>query len=229
MTSHPHPLLRLLLGSLLILLAACSFPGVQPDLLPASGGSTPPAGSAPDSVPLPTTPTAAATPLPPTPTPTPPAGWSVLESAELELSLYLPPGWEAAGAGRQLDLRETGSDGWIEIRILDDGNEAEWGFDYRPGSPSDELMEMLLAGLRENGDFEDARPLQTRGGQSASLSAGTYQVFDERLVVGVIGLPDRAVVLLGHGSEGVAGPDDTWARLAPLYEQVLASIIPLPG
>lgn len=220
---------RLLLCSLLILLTACSFPGVQPDLLPSSRSSTPPAGSVPDSVLPPVTPTAAAPPLPPTPTPAPPAGWSTLESAELGLSLYLPPGWEAASAGRQLDVHETDGEGWIEIRVLDDETDAEWGFDYRSGSSPDDLIEVLLSGLRENGDFEDARLLQTRGGQSASFSTGTYQVFNERLLVGVVAFPDRAAVLLGHSSEGVTDPDGPWARLALLYEQVLASIIPLPG
>ncbi len=162
-----------------------------------------------------------------TPTPDLPLGWQAHAAAEQGLEIYVPPAWEVTSLDAyHLDLREVDGMGWLEIGVLDEASEAEWGLDYRPAMRADELMTVLLNALRQNGDFEEAYPLLTRTGRTAWISTGTYKVLNERLLIGTVGLWERAIIVIGHGSEGAAEADEEWERLSAIYEQIMWSITP---
>lgn len=194
----------------------------------ATEGDTPPTAT-PQQGSIPTfAPTYSPYPSPAAmPTPDLPIGWLAHTAAEQGLEVYVPPGWTVTSLdAHHLDMREADSVGWLEIGVVDEASEAEWGLDYHPAMRADALMEVLLAALRQNGDFEEAYPLLTRTGRTAWISTGTYNVLNERLLIGVIGLQERAIVIIGHGSEGAAEADEEWDRLSVIYEQIVWSITP---
>ncbi len=165
----------------------------------------------------------------PTPTTAPEitTGWPEYTSSDLGITLLIPEGWEALSTGPQvIDLRETGGEGWMQVRAVDAGSAAELGFSYEPGSSAATVLDALLSGLREDGDFSTPRTIETRSGQTALIVEGRYYVLDERLLVGVTAFEDRAVVFTGHGAEGPDAPNDAWGRLAPIYEAIIVSTSP---
>jgi hypothetical protein len=162
----------------------------------------------------------------PTPTAAPEitTGWPEYTSPDLGITLLIPEGWEALPTGPQMiDLRETGGEGWMQVRAVNADSAAEFGFTYEPGSGAAAVLDALLSGLREDGDFSTPRTVETRAGQPALIVEGRYYVLDERLLVGVTTFEDRAVVFTGHGAEGPDAPNDAWGRLAPIYEAIITS------
>jgi len=204
--------LMLMAGLLVIALAGCQSAQNDPQPTPTVVESAE-EESSPTETPT-ADPTATAT-LTPSPTPDVPGGWETYRSDELSLSLYYPAEWEPLTTS------------------ADKANADEWGIGYTPGMLTEDLIDILLAASREDGDFEVDQPLLTRTGATARVTTGSYHVFDEMILIGVIGLPDRAIVLVGHNAEpvgptddGAEPPEQSWARLEPLYEQVLWSITP---
>src|SRR5690606_30160580 len=101
------------------------------------------------------------------------------------------------------------------------------GIEYRANVDAATILQELLVTFREDGDFTVHREVEVAGGYTAAISEGVWRPFDERLVVGVVALPDRAVVLTGHGpASSEEGGDEEWARLRPLYEGMLQGIAP---
>ncbi|HEC21444.1 MAG TPA: hypothetical protein ENI95_00845 [Chloroflexi bacterium] len=223
MSRHPKHLIAVLgLVCLAGLAQACNLPGASGAPSPASGeeaespsGQATPApdpGDEADSLPAPTA----------SPTPDLPPGWVAYNSPALGVRLALPPEWEPLLVNEgKLDLREREGDGWIEINVLDETSADEWNLEYVPGTGGDELLGRLLEAAREDGEYEPPRSLETRGGQTAWLAQGINAIYDEPLLIAVIGLPDRALLIIGHGGED---PDDWESRLAPLYETLVASL-----
>ncbi|MBN1120469.1 MAG: hypothetical protein JXJ17_05285 [Anaerolineae bacterium] len=224
--------LMLMAGLLVIALAGCQSARNEPTPTPtvvesAAEESSPTETPAAD-------PTATVTPSP-SPTPDVPDGWDTYRSDELSLSLYYPAEWEPlTTSADKIDIRGADGSAWVEIHIVDETNADEWGIGYTPGMLTEDLIEILLAASREDGDFEVDQPLLTRTEATARVTTGSYHVFDEMILIGVIGLPDRAIVLVGHNAEpigptddGAEPPEQSWARLEPLYEQVLWSITPV--
>lgn len=161
----------------------------------------------------------------PTPTPRLPEGWTEQTNAELDVTFALPPGWEVAPEeSHTIGLRETGGDGWAQVSVLDEETSTRWGIAYREGMPAAWVLDALLGALREDGDFTAPAPVETREGYEALASEGVYHVMGERLLVAVVGLPDRTIVVLGHGGETPDDPDAEWSRLRPLYERLVWSI-----
>lgn len=174
---------------------------------PAEGETAPPDGS-------------------PTPTTEPDltADWSAYTSTDLELTFLIPEGWQAATSELQvLDLREADGEGWMQVRAVDAGSADEIGLDYEPGLDAAQVLDALLAGLREDGDFSAPTDIHTDTGQTALVVEGRYYVLDERLLVGVLAEDDRAIVFTGHGPEGQDAPDTEWARLSAIYKAVIRS------
>ncbi len=207
----------------ILLLAGCRPPHISDGATPTLWPATEDTDGAPTFAPTPSVQPSPA----PTSTPDLPDGWQEYSSADLGLKVYVPPRWEARPFdAHHLEVREIDSIGWLEIGVVDEASEAEWGLDYRPTMRADELMDILLAALRQNGDFEEARPLLTREGRTARVSTGTYAVLNERLLIGVVSLRERAIIVIGHGSEGAADADEEWERLAAIYERIVWSITP---
>ncbi len=223
--------LMLMAGLLVIALAGCQSAQNDPQPTPTVVESAE-EESSPTETPT-ADPTATAT-LTPSPTPDVPGGWETYRSDELSLSLYYPAEWEPlTTSADKIDIRGADGSAWIEIHVVDEANADEWGIGYTPGMLTEDLIDILLAASREDGDFEVDQPLLTRTGATARVTTGSYHVFDEMILIGVIGLPDRAIVLVGHNAEpvgptddGAEPPEQSWARLEPLYEQVLWSITP---
>ncbi len=224
--------LMLMAGLLVIALAGCQSAQDEPTPTPTAVESAAEEFS-PTETPA-ADPTATAT-LTPSPTPDVPDGWDTYRSDELSLSFYYPADWDPLTTGTgKIDIRGADGSAWAEIHIVDESNADEWGIGYTPGMSTEDLIAVLLAASREDGDFEVDQPLLTRTGLTARFTTGSYHVFDEMILVGVIGLPDRAIVLVGHNAEpvgptddGAEPPDQSWGRLEPLYEQVLWSITPM--
>jgi hypothetical protein len=210
------------------LTSACSPGG---DASPAGTAAPTTAEVAPESVVTASPPGRETAPPGESPTPTAApeitTGWPEYTSSDLGITLLIPEGWEALPTGPQvIDLRETDGEGWMQVRAVDADSAAEFGFAYEPGSGAAAVLDALLAGLREDGDFSTPRTIETRAGQTALIVEGRYYVLDERLLVGVTAFADRAVVFTGHGAEGPDTPNDAWGRLAPVYEAIIASTSP---
>jgi hypothetical protein len=226
--------LMLMAGLMVIALAACRSNQDEPTPTPTRVDAVE-EESSPTETPA-AEPTATEEPSPtPSPTPDVPDGWETYRSDELALLLYHPAEWNAlTTSADKIDIRGAEGSAWVEIHVVDETNADEWGIDYTTGMSTEDLIETLLAASREDGDFEVDQPLLTRTGAEARVTTGSYHVFDEMILVGVLGLPDRAIVLVGHNAEpvgptddGAEPPEQTWARLEPLYEQVLWSLTPL--
>jgi hypothetical protein len=143
----------------------------------------------------------------------------------LGLTISLPPDWETIPFDdHKLDLRETSRQGWVEINIVDSTSASDWNLAYTPGMQAQAMLNTLLEAAREDGTFEDPHHLLTYDGRTAWFTEGTYNILGDRLLIGVLGLPDRAILLVGHG------PDDEaeWQRLSPIYRLMMQSIIPEP-
>ncbi len=214
----------LVLAFTLLALTSCNLPGIPrgTDVFPQVSISS---DTETDAIPTPIPPT-----LTPAPSPTPdvPSGWSSYDNAELGLRVYVPGGWEPLTSGsHQLVLREIDGDGWIEINVIDETSEAMWGVDYHNGLLPDELLGQLLLALGENGEFEAPHPLLTREGRTARFSTGVYDLLSEQLMVAAISLPERAILVVAHGSEGPDLSTDDWLRLLPIYKQIVWSITAL--
>lgn len=226
MSRYQHTLTLTLALIAALLLAACN--------VPASQQATPTQPAPPTTAPEPTSapPAAAATTPPDDPAGDDSAsitdGWATLTSAEFNLTVQAPDGWELTPTDENSStLRETGGEGRAELTVLDATSAPRLGIDYRPGADAVSTLQGLLVGFREDGDFTSLTELETSGGRAAAFSEGSYQPFDERLVVGVVALPDRAVVLTGHGpASSQEGGEEEWARLRPIYEGMLQSIAP---
>jgi hypothetical protein len=197
---------------------AATAPPTAVEAAPADGVTAPPAGG--ETAPPGGSPT-------PTAEPEITIGWPEYTSPELGLTFLIPEGWQAAIGGLGvLDLRETDGEGWIQVRVLDADSAGEFGFAYEPGADAAAVLDALLAGLREDGDFSAPRTVDTKAGEAALIVEGRYYVLDERLLVGVMAFGDRAVVFTGHGPEGPDASDGEWGRLAPIYEAIIGSTSP---
>lgn len=210
-------------------LQACNLPAAQQAQTPPAPGETPPAestaedaSSAGASTPAPAsdaTPTASAaeSSLPP--------GWAAQDIAALGLTVSTPEGWELEVVDdTNAHLRETGGEGWLQLMVLNAENAEVLGIDYNPQMSATDLLEGLLVAFREDGDFTAAQPLDTAGGFSAATSEGQYQPYGERLMLTVVTLPGRAAFLIGHGPALDIDPDAEWARLQPIYTDIVKSI-----
>lgn len=145
----------------------------------------------------------------------------VYESNELKVQLFHPEGWERLPYNdHQFDLRESAGEGWIEIKVIDQESDHLWGLDYIPSTQAKDLLNTLLDAARQDGSFADPQPLLTPSGRTIWISTGEYDLLNDQVMIGIHGLPDRAIVALGH-SEIEAGE---WDRLAPIYEAIIASI-----
>jgi hypothetical protein len=222
----PSTLALILTLSVALALSACNLGAYHSAATPggASGTATLPPGR---------TAVVTLTPPPtvlPSPTPDLPTGWSAYSSPELGLTLYVPAGWEAVPAtGSTLDLWErSGGQGWMEISPITEASTAAWGFTYQAGTQAEGLMDTLVASFGDDGEFEAHRPILTRDGRTARVAQGIYHVYDEELLIGAIALADRAIIIRGHGVEESDNRLAEWARLLPIYEQIVWSITPQP-
>jgi hypothetical protein len=211
---------------LALLLGACS--PSAPDAPPAPGqpaeAPTPAPGEDGDPAPV-TLPTQDEPAPTPSPMPPLPEGWRETSNPDLGLAFALPDGWEVLPGGPfALDLRETAGDGWAQVALLDDTTAADWDLSVQPGTGPEVVLDALLAALREDGDFTAPRPVETRAGHPALASEGTYHLLDEQLLVAVVSLPDRIVIVTGHGGERPPDPDREWSRLRPIYERIIWSL-----
>ncbi|HQA68942.1 MAG TPA: hypothetical protein PK801_11495 [Aggregatilineales bacterium] len=230
MSRYQHTLTTILALLVALTLAACNLPAAQ-QATPAAP-TPPPATSASELTPAPAEPTA------------PPAEpgandgaedgtassetWPTLTSAELNLAIRAPEGWELTPADdHSAIVREVEGYGRAELTVLDETSAPRLGIEYRANVDAATILQELLVTFREDGDFTVHREVEVAGGYTAAISEGVWRPFDERLVVGVVALPDRAVVLTGHGpASSEEGGDEEWARLRPLYEGMLQGIAP---
>lgn len=154
-----------------------------------------------------------------------PPGWAEVAGEALPVSLYAPPGWELAESDAfNADLREVDGEGWAQIIILEEANAELFGLGYQPSMDAATVLDLLLLAFREDGDFGEVRTIEPLQAQGAAAVEGHYRPYDEQLMLGVAGLPNRAVVVIGHGPEPGESGQEAWARLAPLYEDMLASV-----
>src|SRR5690606_23222114 len=154
--------------------------------------------------------------------------WPLLTSAELNLTVRAPEGWELTPTDdHSAIVREVEGYGRAELTVLDETSAPRLGIEYRANTDAATILQDLLVAFREDGDFTVHREVEVAGGYTAAISEGSWRPYDERLVVGVVALPDRAVVLTGHGpTSSEEGGDEEWARLRPLYEGMLQGIAP---
>jgi len=208
-----------------LLLIACNRPApARPGDDPTAhrGADPDPTLAATDADVVPPTPAEQTTT--PTPLPDPPTGWAAYESPELRLSLYVPPGWEIVPVSpAKLDLRQTGADGWVEINTLNEANAFEWSLVYTPGMDGQAILETLLTAAREDGMFDAPRSTPLRTGMAAWLAEGTYEPLSDHVLIGVIGLPERALILIGHAPNDEDGWD---AGLITMYQTIMWTIQP---
>lgn len=154
-----------------------------------------------------------------------PAGWVAVTGEALPISLYAPPGWEITESDAfNADLREVDGDGWAQIVVLEEANAELFGLGYQPSMDAATVLDLLLLAFREDGDFGEARAVETLRAESAASVEGHYRPYDEQLMLGVADLSNRAVVVIGHGPARGEVAEDAWARLAPLYEDILESV-----
>jgi hypothetical protein len=221
---HLNWIALLIYTSLLVGLTSCNLPAVRPS---GAGAGTPPPPAdtpLPDDLPAVTADQAAAsTPsLTLTPVLTLPPDWIAYRTA-LHLTISHPPDWEAIPYDdHKLDLREATGLGWAEINIVDSTSASNWNLEYIPGMQAQAILNTLLEAAREDGTFEDPHHLLTSDGRTAWFTEGTYDILGDRLLIGVLGLPERAVLLVGHST----GDETEWQRLSPIYRLMMQSIIP---
>jgi hypothetical protein len=142
-------------------------------------------------------------------------------SDTLAISLYHPAEWEAVPHGdRKVDLQEKQGQGWIELTVLDATTMDRWSLDYAPGMSAEAIIGELASAARENGAFDDPRPIESRSGLSAWAVQGHYDVLDENMLIAAISMSDRGIILTGHGGADAA----QWQLIAPIYEQIVWSI-----
>lgn len=218
-------------GALAMLLAACNLTNITgvPPTSPIEGTpfvtaeGTDGAPAAFTDVPaVPTiTPTLAFTP---TPLPDPPQGWLEYQSQEAQIRFFYPPDWEVALVPNNfplLDVRAQQGEGWLEINLID-ANSADL-FSLSPemlGDPQ-ALAEAFRSAAETDGEFSAAHLMETRTGVAAWNYAGTNEIYEDRLWVGVMSLTPNAVIALGHAKKDTADWD---SRLVPLYQQIVWSI-----
>lgn len=226
-----HRTLAITVIGLLIALGlqACNLPAARQAQTPAAPDLTLPAESTAGA----SAPTAdASTPAAGNATPTAsaaegglPPGWVAQPIDALGLNVATPEGWELEVVNdTNAHLRETGGEGWLQLMVLNAENAGEMGLDYQPQTSAVEMLSSLLVAFREDGDFTAAQPVDTAGGLAAATSEGQYQPYGERLMLTVVTLPDRAVFLIGHGPALDADPDAAWARLQPIYADMVQSV-----
>lgn len=205
------------------LITACS-PGV--DAPPAATSPPAPATDGPENV-TPTPSTDAETAPPgaspaPTDEPDPLAGWVEYTSSDLGLTLYMPEGWEATPGGLQvLNLRQPDGGGWIQVRTVTAASADDLGLAEMPGLDAPQILDTLLAALREDGDFSAPYTLDTETGGTALAVEGQYYVLNERLLVAVLSGSEQAVVFTGHGPEDQDASGDGWEQLVSIYETII--------
>jgi len=221
---HLNWITLLIYASLSVWLTSCNLPAVRSSS--AEAGTPPPPADTPlpDDMPDVTADQAAAsTPsLTLTPALTLPPDWIAYRTA-LRLTISYPPDWEAIPYDdHKLDLREVTGLGWAEINIVDSTSASNWNLEYVPGMQAQAMLNTLLEAAREDGTFEDPHHLLTSDGHTAWFTEGMYDILGDRLLIGVLGLPDRAVLLVGHST----GDETEWQRLSPIYRLMMQSIIP---
>ncbi len=194
--------------------AACSFPGMatEPPPTPASVETI----STETPVPTPT-----ATP-PPTATPAPPDGWTTVADERFSLRFHAPASWRYETRNEvAIDLRDDASGAWLEIQRLTPGSASAFGIPYSTGIDSLTIIENLLGGLRQDGQFDDPGPVLTRTHRAAYFAVGYYELYGERIMVAAWGLPDRAFILVGHEPlDGIS-----WENALGIYQGIINSLI----
>jgi len=204
-----------------LLLVACNLPraGGGPGGSPGSAGpeSTavlPPSASEPDQ-------TIQPTPTNVLPTPVIPDNWVtyVPESAQ-DVGFAYPLGWEAVPRDVDtVDVRQDEGQGWLEITQVTSENARRWGLDgYTPGKDARALIDEMLVGLREDGDFKEPVSIRTVEGRDAWLVEGDYYVFNETILVAIIAGTDRVLLITGHGGSG------DWSALGSTYRDMVVSV-----
>lgn len=223
-------ILTTILGAAVLALTttACNLPQTQanPSADPeahATDESTHSPNSDPVSDPTDEQGNTAPTPTNP-PTPEMPPGWEEYTSAELGLTLHYPEGWTPVlYDSYRLDLFEDEGYSWIEVGIIDETSDDERNLEYTPGMQAEDLLTLLVEAAREDGEFTDARSLKTRSGQTFWVSEGFYELMDETILIGILGLQERAILVVAHGGEET----NSWSILLPLYETFMWSVEPL--
>ncbi len=204
-----------------IALAACGAqpeptgspqPTAAPDAAPGDATPAPDAPDGPDATALP-----AATGQPAAPAP--PPGWEALTLSELGVSLYAPEGWAAEPDGTGgVTLHDPGEYAWAQLAAPQDAG------NLPASATADELFAATLAAFRENGDFGEPQPVETRGGLDAVQISGMYYVLDEHLLVGVAVGDGRVIHFSGHGPGLGEDGEGAWAEMQPVFEEMFASL-----
>lgn len=199
---------RLMVVNCLLLLAAlaCSTPSVQPTAAPTSAPPSATPTPAPTSTPIPTL------EIPP--------DWKAYPAVP-GINLALPPGWEVSATDpAALDIRADDGEGWMQIVALGGTGTNPFGLAYSPGMAGDAIMASLLAASRQDGTFADPQMVATRAGVAAWLSEGRSDVHHEQVLIAAVGLPDRALVLIGHGGQNA----EDWPALSEIFRGIVASL-----
>lgn len=145
-----------------------------------------------------------------------PADWTEFQSDALSLTLAIPPGWEAQPVNTQkLDVRQQGTDAWLEINELDAENADEWSLTFDPAATSAGVLEQLVEAAQQDGSFNE---LQVNG--DMVTAEGYNDLFQAELLIAAYALEDRWLLVLGHGT---TNPDD-WSNLLETYTQMIASV-----
>lgn len=223
---HPIRLAACLLG---LASLACNLP-LRDDPPTSPSPPTPASTTQVDITPTtspddPPDPTAAATlDTAATPTLSLPEGWLPENSPALRLAFHRPPDWQIIPFdATRLEVREQEGFAWIEIGVLDESTDDSWSLSYRPGLSADEIMTTLVAAARQDGTYDDPHHVIMPDGRTAWATQGFNDLLNANVFIGVIGYPDRALIVLGHDS-GVEG--DWESTLLPLYEALFATIQP---
>jgi hypothetical protein len=203
-----------------------NIPNTPPVQTPGEGAPT---GETISDVTLPpATPTRPPTPFAtPTPLPEPPAGWVEYQSVELNIRLYHPPDWGVEyvlGESPKLDLRAPEGEGWVEVYTVDATNAHQWSASEEMLADPQLMAETYRAAAETDASFSAAQQMETRIGVVAWNFEGIDDRYEERVWVGVMNLPPRAVLAIGHAAEETPEWD---SELVPLYQQIIWSIMPL--
>lgn len=204
-------------------LGACSAPAPNP---PTAQAADPGDVTTPGLDPIIADPETA-TPGPtvtPTPLPPLPEGWVEFEGEPLRVSLGYPEGWEVVPYDtHKMDLRLPGTDGWMEIEVIDAESDDTFSLEYAPGMSAEALLNVLLNAAREDGDFGEATPFETRTGADTWIAEGSYTLLSDRVLIGVMALPDRAILVKGHSPIR----DEVWdSALMDVYRNMLWALQP---
>lgn len=212
-----------------LLLAACSGSNVPETPPVQTPGDVAPTGEIIGDVTLPpATPTRPPTPFATaTSLPDPPAGWVEYQSVELGISLYHPSDWEVqyvVGDVPLIDLRAPAGEGWLEVQAIDASNAHRFSASEEMLADPQLMAETYRAAAETDANFSAAQQMETRIGVAAWNYEGITDIYEDRVWVGVMALPPRAIISVGHATQDTPEWD---AELVPLYQQVMWSIMPL--